>query len=619
MQRTVFGLAGTLALATLALAAGCSSDSGPNPGTGGSASTGGTGQAGTGTGQSGSGAIPVPSCEGATACGGSVVGTWQVASSCLKLSGDLDTTLLSLGCHTVPVTGTVQVTGTLIANADGTYTDNTTTTSNAKINLSAECLTISSVAVSCDRLDSVLSAAGWDTIACTPNAQAGCDCELTAEQKAGLGIILPFADETGRYTTADTTLKLSSSEYAYCGTSSALTLTPKASALSGSIVLTHDGGGGGQGTGGSGAGGQGGSSGGVTGGAGGQGGAAGGQGGSPGGQGGTGGSGGSGGSPPVGNLPCDIYGAANNTCVAAHSTTRALLSAYSGALYQVKRADGMTKDIPVKSPGGYADSAQQDTFCAGTTCTIWRIYDQSGHGNFLEAETPESTVKGAQGMKAASATAESLTISGNKVYSVVMRSSMAYWRDGSKTGIPLGTDPEGMYMVSDGTTTNGGCCFDYGNAQLSRKYEGGPTMDAIYFGKSTQWGSGKAPGPWVMADMEDGMLSGKDSGHNENLPSMPYKFVTAILKNDGMDFALRGADATKPTLQTFYEGPLPAGKRGKMKKQGAIVLGSGGDCCLTNNNLSAGTFYEGAMVTGYPSAATEDAVQKNIADAGYGK
>jgi hypothetical protein len=344
-----------------------------------------------------------------------------------------------------------------------------------------------------------------------------------------------------------------------------------------------------------------------------------------GGTGGAGGGGGSGGNPPVGMLPCDIYGAANNTCVAAHSTTRALFSAYTGALYQVKRADGMTKDIPVKSPGGYADSAQQDMFCAGTSCTIWRIYDQSGHGNFLEAETPESTVGGARGQTASNATAESLMIGGgNKVYSVVMRSSQAYWRDGSKSGIPLGTAPEGMYMVSDGLNTNSGCCFDYGNAQLSRKYEGGPTMDAIYFGTSTTWGygatvDGKA-GPWIMADMEDGMLSGKGSiKNNPDLPPMPYKFVTAILKNDNMNFALRGADATKPELKTFYQGELPAGKKGNMKKQGAIVLGSGGDCCLTNNNLSKGTFYEGAMVTGYPSNATEDAVQKNIAAATYGK
>jgi hypothetical protein len=56
-----------------------------------------------------------------------------------------------------------------------------------------------------------------------------------------------------------------------------------------------------------------------------------------------------------------------------------------------------------------------------------------------------------------------------------------------------------------------------------------------------------------------------------------------------------------------------------MKKQGAVVLGAGGDCCYSNNTASAGTFYEGAIVTGYPSDATEDAIQVNIVSAGYGK
>ena len=50
-----------------------------------------------------------------------------------------------------------------------------------------------------------------------------------------------------------------------------------------------------------------------------------------------------------------------------------------------------------------------------------------------------------------------------------------------------------------------------------------------------------------------------------------------------------------------------------MKKQGAIILGIGGD----NSKGSAGTFYEGVMTTGYASAATETAVQANIVAAGY--
>ena len=54
-----------------------------------------------------------------------------------------------------------------------------------------------------------------------------------------------------------------------------------------------------------------------------------------------------------------------------------------------------------------------------------------------------------------------------------------------------------------------------------------------------------------------------------------------------------------------------------MRKQGATILGSGGDCCIDNRNLSQGTFYEGAMVSGYPSDATENAVQANVVAAGY--
>jgi hypothetical protein len=39
--------------------------------------------------------------------------------------------------------------------------------------------------------------------------------------------------------------------------------------------------------------------------------------------------------------------------------------------------------------------------------------------------------------------------------------------------------------------------------------------------------------------------------------------------------------------------------------------------CIDNRNQSLGTFYEGAMVSGYPSDATENAVQANIIAACY--
>jgi hypothetical protein len=49
--------------------------------------------------------------------------------------------------------------------------------------------------------------------------------------------------------------------------------------------------------------------------------------------------------------------------------------------------------------------------------------------------------------------------------------------------------------------------------------------------------------------------------------------------------------------------------------QGAILLGVGGD----NSNGAIGTFFEGAITTGYSTDAADDAVQANIIAAGYGK
>src|SRR5437660_3825774 len=95
------------------------------------------------------------------------------------------------------------------------------------------------------------------------------------------------------------------------------------------------------------------------------------------------------GAPPRPQGPCDIYDAAGKSCVAAHSTTRALYGAYNGPLYQVRRSsDNATRDIGVAGAGGVANAAAQDSFCTGTTCLITIIYDQSGRGNHLTQAPP---------------------------------------------------------------------------------------------------------------------------------------------------------------------------------------------------------------------------------------
>ncbi|MBP2706675.1 RICIN domain-containing protein [Microbispora sp. RL4-1S] len=323
--------------------------------------------------------------------------------------------------------------------------------------------------------------------------------------------------------------------------------------------------------------------------------------------------------PPPGSGPCDIYAAGGTPCIAAHSTTRALFSSYSGNLYQVRRSsDNTTRNIGVLTTGGTANAATQDSFCAGTSCVITVLYDQSGHGNDLWYQG-SSVVPGSPQSKPATATTESLTVGGNKAYSLYINPSNSYWRDGHTTGVPTGTAPEGMYMVTSGTHVNSGCCFDYGNSETTRKADAAGAMDAINFSKQCWFGGCSGSGPWVQADLEWGLFPGGSQSWNPNQRAFTSKFVTAMLKNNGTTrFALKGADAQSGGMTTLWDGALPNGYN-PMKKQGAIILGSGGDCCKPDGgaNLSAGTFYEGAMVAGYPSDATENAVQANITAAGY--
>jgi non-reducing end alpha-L-arabinofuranosidase len=685
MRHGLIGIFGAGLLASTMATNGCSSGGTPANNTssnGGSNANGGSPSNGGSGGNSQS--TSAVACSNVAPCGGSVVGTWTATSSCLTLSGSMDVTLTSLGCATVPVTGSLQVSGTWTANADGTYTDNTTTAGSVTFPLAPSCLSISSVPVTCEKAGTIFSSLGWNSAVCT-SAGGQCSCSASANQKGGLGIVSGNPVSSGIVTTASNVVTNDDGfKYSYCVSGSTLTFSPQASALTGTVVLQKSGpsgSGGATGSGGqtglggaTGSGGTVGSGGGatrVTGGTvgaggtrptggttsssggttsssggttsspggttsspGGKGGAAGsggttstgGTSSSPGGKGGgggttaTGGSVAAGGSP--GNLPCDIYAAANNTCLAAHSTIRLIVSAYTGPLYQVYRSsDKTTKDIPILSGAVVADSSVQDTFCQGATCTITKIYDQSGHGNFLEAETPTdpvSSVGGYQGETAAKATAEKLNVGGHPVYSLYTNAKQAYWHDGSKSGMQTGNVAMGIYMVTSGKHFNGGCCYDYGNGETTRTYVAGWSINAVNFGNQTTWGTGAGTGPWVMADLEDGLFSGGSSGNNPSNPTQTATYVTAIEKADGpgAQFALRGGDATSGSLGTYYSGKPP---KGGMKLQGAVLLGSGGDCCYSNNNASAGTFYEGAMVSGYPSDATENSVQANIVSAGYGK
>ena len=203
--------------------------------------------------------------------------------------------------------------------------------------------------------------------------------------------------------------------------------------------------------------------------------------------------------------PCDIYASGGTPCVAAHSTTRALYGAYNGPLYQVRRSsDNATRDIAPMSVGGVADAAAQDSFCAGTTCLITVLYDQSGRGNHLTQAPPGGFSGPAPGGydNLANATAAPITIAGHRAYGVFVAPGTGY-RNDHTSGIATGDQAEGMYAILDGTHYNGGCCFDYGNAETSNNDTGNGHMEAIYFGNIKVWGFGSGNGPWIMARSEE--------------------------------------------------------------------------------------------------------------------
>jgi non-reducing end alpha-L-arabinofuranosidase len=313
----------------------------------------------------------------------------------------------------------------------------------------------------------------------------------------------------------------------------------------------------------------------------------------------------------AGACPCDIYSVGGTPCVAAHSTVRALYASYNGALYQVRRKDNTTKDIGVLTPGGFANSAAQDSFLSGTTGTISIIYDQSPKGNHLKVAP-----KGTQGTAntEASATGIKVNVGGHSVYGVYDGGKMGY-RNNKTSGIATGDQPEGMYMVASGKHVNNLCCYDYGNAETNNADNGNGTMEALYLGTCTGWGKGSGSGPWVMADLENGLFAG-GTLNNSNNTSVAFDYVTAMLKGKQGKFAIKGGDAQKSHgLKTMYDGNRPTTTGyNPMKKEGAIILGIGGD----NSNTSQGTFFEGCMTSGYPSDSADSAVHENIVDAGYG-
>ena len=137
-----------------------------------------------------------------------------------------------------------------------------------------------------------------------------------------------------------------------------------------------------------------------------------------------------------------------------------------------------------------------------------------------------------------------------------------------------------------------------------------------------------------MADLENGIFAGWQNNQNQNISTntaVKYNFITGIVVGDSCTgktgcagtgsaypsgrFAIYAGDATTGVLKTMWDGVRRQAGYFPMKKQGSIILGTGGD----NSNSGTGQWFEGVMASGAATAATANAIQANIVAAGYGK
>jgi non-reducing end alpha-L-arabinofuranosidase len=339
--------------------------------------------------------------------------------------------------------------------------------------------------------------------------------------------------------------------------------------------------------------------------------------------------------------PCDLLESQGHPCVAAHSTVRVLNSRFEGPLYEVCRGEVVRgfeacrgEKIPVyPHVDGSADVERMESVCTPDTCTITVIHDQAGNENHLTISPPGSSVPSYS--SPVPSLALPVLIDGHRAYGLLFKPGTGYRAGcidcefpvalgGGK--LPVGDEPQTVYMITSQLDSSEGCCFDYGNGSWrSRSSDGSGTTEAIYFGRNTVWSQGAGEGPWVMADLQNGVFAGWEdgSGYNAANTEAAHDFVTAILVGDTADknggygrFALYAGDAQKGELSTMYDGVRPE-LHGyvPMQKDGSVLLGTAAD----NGNQGGGRFYEGVIATGAASKRTLDALQSAIVAAQYGK
>ena len=192
---------------------------------------------------------------------------------------------------------------------------------------------------------------------------------------------------------------------------------------------------------------------------------------------------------------------------------------------------------------------------------------------------------------------------------------MGYRRDNT-SGVATGDEPESLYMVTSGTRFNDACCFDYGNAETHIGDDGAGTMEAI------SWTNGT----WGMSHHGTGRGRGRRTsrtpvrlGHARRVTGAADR-RRGIRDRDGQGrprepLGGQGGDASDAAGRTRTRARDHARSRTsplRTPQHNRCAQGDHPASTTTTATARSGSFYEGAMTSGFSSNETDAAVHADI-------
>ena len=318
--------------------------------------------------------------------------------------------------------------------------------------------------------------------------------------------------------------------------------------------------------------------------------------------------------------PCDLYAAGGQPCVAAHSTTRALYSAYTGPLYQVH--------APVRQRHQGRRGRRRRLRRRRRAGRVLRQHALPDH----EALRP---VADAQRPHAGAARRLQRP-----------RPGRVQQLPGRRHGADHGQRPQGLRRLHRaghgpaqqqpeghrGRRSGRGHLLGHQRPPLQRAAAASTTATPRSTAATTataRWRppttatppagiAAQGPGPWIMTDQENNLVGCVNPGSTSklcaNLPTIDWRFVTGIAKGEPHHWASLGGDAQTGPLTTMFDGPrdrLDAMTRCASRARSCSATAA------TTASAPRAPSTRASMTTGYPTDATDRLVQANVAAAKY--